>query len=215
MSLIPTPETARGSHRTPFVPAHNGRLAFFSATNPVSGIATPQWAGSPALPAAGTSAGQMGNATPPVVWFKRGPGTVVEIRPIVIHTSAAGDKQGQLRVFTASREPSEPNVYQFQAQHVCNCSVIGGTNALFDIPDHLDINTATYASICYAKTIAIADDKSLPPGVKVTGDYGQGPASIVFDAGGADWIGVAGAALDTSNATTLAGSAIAFSVRSW
>jgi hypothetical protein len=158
----------------------------------------------------------MGAATPPVVWFKRGPGTVVEIRPIVIDASDAGNKQGQFRVFTASRDPSDANTYQFQAQHVCNCSCVGGTTALFDVADHLAIDFATYASSCHAKTIAVTDDKSLPPGVKVLGDYDQGPASIVFDAGGAEWIGIAGAALDTSNAASASAcDGIAFTVRSW
>jgi len=215
MSSIPTHESARGSHRTPFVPAHSGRLAFFSATNAVTTVPTPQWSGSPALPAAGTGAEQMGNATPPVVWFKRGPGTVVEIRPIVIHESDAEEKQGQLRVFTASREPSDANEYHYQAQHVCTCAVVGGTNAPQDTKNNVAIDESTYQSVRFAKTITVANDKSLPPGVKVIGDYDQGPASVVFDAGGAEWIGVAGAALDTSNATTLAGDAIAFTVRSW
>ena len=215
MSSIPTHESARGSHRTPFVPAHSGRLAFFSATNPVSGIAPPQWSGDPVLPADGTSSGQMGAANPPVVWFKRGAGTVVEIRPILIHTDDAEDKTSQFRAFTASREPSNANTYHFQAQHVCSGLATGGTGGVLDIENHATIDFATYASQTFAKTITVTNDKSLPPGVKVLGDYSNGPASIVFDAGGAEWIGVAAAALSAADNSTGAASGIVFDVRSW
>lgn len=214
MSSIPTKECARGSHRTPFTPLHPGKLAFFSAVDPVSGIAPSQWSGSPRLPGEGTGTGDMGNNTPPVVWFKRGPGTVVEIRPILIEESNAETLQGQFRVFTASREPSNADTYQFQAQHVCNCVATGGGTQLLEAANHVALDP-TYASIVFAKTITVGDDKSLPPGVKVLGDYGEGPASIVFDAGGAEWIGIAGAALAADNTTTGAVDAIAFDVRSW
>lgn len=215
MSSIPTPETARGSHRTPFTPLHSGRLAFFSATNPVSGIAPPQWSGDPVLPAGGTSSGQMGAATPPVVWFKRGAGTVVEIRPILIDADDAEDKVAQFRVFTASREPSIGNNYNFQAQHVCSGLATGGTTQLLENTNNLAIDFATYASQAFAKTITVTNDKSLPPGVKVLGDYSSGPASIVFDAGGAEWIGITAAALSAADDTTGAANGIAFDVRSW
>lgn len=215
MSFIPTPECARGSHRTPFQPLHPGKLAFFSATNAVTTVVPPQWSGSPALPSAGTSAGQMGAATPPVVWFKRGPGTVVEIRPILI--ADVGDTVGQFRVFTASQEPSpDSKVPVYQAQHVCTATCLMGDITPIPTSNYtLDSEVSSLSEINYAKTITVGNDKALPPGVKVLGDYGEGPASIVFDAGGAEWIGIAGAALAANDTTTGAVAAITFVVRSW
>lgn len=214
MSSIPTKECARGSHRTPFQPLHPGKLAFFSATNAVTTVVPPNWSGSPALPSAGTSSGQMGAATPPIVWFKRGPGTVVEIRPVLVDDTSG--TAGQFRVFTASQEPSpNANVPVYQAQHVCTAVCVMGDIAAQPLENYVAPESYALSEIRYAKTITVANDKALPPGVKVLGDYGEGPASIVFDAGGAEWIGVAGAALSAADNTTDAVAAISFVVRSW
>lgn len=219
MSTRPQVEVAIGAHRTQFVPLHPARLFFTSATNAVTTIVSPQFVGSPTVPGAGTSTGQLGAETPPVVWFKRGPGTVVEIRPILLDADAAGGKQAQFAIFTAGEEPAAPgsefnpqNLYQ--GRFVCSAVATGG-DIIPQVPERYTVPDTGLPSIGYARTVVVANDKSLPPGVKVIGDFGEGPASVVFDAGGDDWIGVAGAALDSTDAATNAAGGIAFAVRSW
>lgn len=135
---------------------------------------------------------------PPIQWTKVSQGTTTEIVPILGHDVGVENKQCKIRVFGLKRGRK----YYFPV-HVCNLVVTAGSTVLDgDVVVSEFFGEGTLSEQAFAKTIAVSDDKALPPGVKVLGDYGQGPASIVFDHGGFDYVGVAVACIDASNATT-------------
>lgn len=221
-------EIARGDIYTPFVAIHPNRRAI---THQATGAGT-QPEEIQCLPFNAPPVlvdGDLDNTSglPPIQWVKRDKGTVCEIMPILAHDSGVSGKQFKFRVFIAARDGSgkwpgntvDDNTVapSYTMRHVCNgvatagAAVSEGTSKNY-FNRYLEDFT-TWAEIGYAATITINDDKALPPGVKVVGDYGNGPAAAVFDAGGADWVGVAITRCDSSGATTNACEAATVAIR--
>lgn len=148
---------------------------------------------------AGTALVGQNGALPPIQWSRVSQGTTTEILPVLGHDSGVAGRQAKIRVFGLKRGTA-----YYYPVHVCNMIVTASATTL-----SLDVIAKDFirdgglpSELTFASTIAVSDDKALPPGVKVLGDYGTGPASIVFDHGGFDYVGVAVACIDAANATT-------------